>query len=191
LTRCNCRRHDGKWDHQCAARLLCSTFWHSAKPLQRRVASTVCVNVQSLSESIFRRLSPYVEADDALIGLLAVKKILHSAAKLSFLGAVSAAERIQRVDGLFQSFDLTKQTNILIGTLVRKDSYTGQKRRFNVAAQPISAPKIVFLDESTSGLGSAVSFKVMSYDQNVAKKSRLIVIASKPRGGGQTTVLRE
>ena len=145
-------------------------------------ASTVCVNCQSLSESIFRRRSSYVEADDALIGLLAVKKTLHSAAKLSFLRAVSAAERIQRVDGLFQSFDLTQQANILVGTLVRKDSYNGQKRRLNIAAQPISAPKIVFLDKSTSGLDSAVSFKVMSYDQNVAKKNQLIVIASKPRG---------
>jgi ABC-type multidrug transport system ATPase subunit len=169
----------------CGKATLLNVLAQCEASAKAKVASTVCVNVQSLSESIFRRLSSYVEADDALIGLLAVKKILHSAAKLSFLGAVSAAERIQRVDGLFQSFDLTKQTNILIGTLVRKDSYTGQKRRFNVAAQPISAPKIVFLDESTSGLGSAVSFEVMSYDQNVAKKSRLIVIASKPRGGGK------
>jgi ABC-type multidrug transport system ATPase subunit len=142
------------------------------------VSSIVLVNGQTPSDSTFRKLSSYVECDDALIGSLSVKETLYFAAQLSLSGSVAAVERIQRINELLQAFGLTNQANTLIGTLLKKGISTGQKRRLSVASQLISAPKILFLDEPTTGLDSAASFKVMSYVRQVAKANKLIIIAS-------------
>jgi ABC-type multidrug transport system ATPase subunit len=162
----------------CGKTTLLNVLAQREASAKAKVSSTICINGQTPPESAFRRLSSYVEADDALIGSLTVKETLYFAAKLSLSGIVTGTERIRRVDELLQSFGLTNQAGTLIGTLVRKGISTGQKRRLSVAAQLISAPKILFLDEPTSGLDSAASYKVMSYVRNVAKKNKLIVIAS-------------
>ena len=130
------------------------------------------------SDPTFQRLSSYVESDDALIGSLTVKETLYFAAQLSLSGSVAAVERIRRINELLRAFGLTNQANTLIGTLLKKGVSTGQKRRLSVASQLISAPKILFLDEPTTGLDSAASFKVMSYVRQVADANKLIVIAS-------------
>lgn len=142
------------------------------------VSAEVLLNGQVPSESVFRKLSSYVENEDALIGSLTVQETLYFAAQLSLSGSVAAAERIRRINGLLQAFGLVNQANTLVGTLLKKGISTGQKRRLGVASQLISAPKILFLDEPTSGLDSAASFKVMSFVNQVAKSNNLIVIAS-------------
>lgn len=142
------------------------------------VSAVVLLDGKTPSESIFRRLSSYVECDDALIGSLTVQETLYFAAQLSLSGSVPAVERVRRISELLQVFGLVKQSKTLIGTLLQKGISTGQKRRLSVAAQLISAPKILFLDEPTSGLDSTASFKVMSYVKQVARENGLIVVAS-------------
>jgi len=66
----------------------------------------------------------------------------------------------------------------LIGTPIRKGISGGQKRRVSVASQLITSPKILFLDEPTSGLDSAASFEVMKFVRDIAKKYKVLVIAS-------------
>ncbi|KAG0647584.1 White-brown complex [Hyphodiscus hymeniophilus] len=143
-----------------------------------QVSSVVLINGQIPSDTTFRRLSSYVESDDALIGSLTVEETLYFTAQLSLSGSVPAVERIRRIKELLRAFGLTNQANTLIGTLLKKGISTGQKRRLSVASQLISAPKILFLDEPTTGLDSAASFRVMSYVQQVAKVNKLIVISS-------------
>lgn len=76
------------------------------------------------------------------------------------------------------AFGLQGQADNLIGTLIRKGIPGVQKRRVGVAAQPITSLKLLFLDESTSGLESAASFEVIYFIKDIAKKHDLIVIAS-------------
>jgi ABC-type multidrug transport system ATPase subunit len=162
----------------CGKTTLLNVLAQREASAKAQVSSVVLFNGQVPSQSTFRRLSSYVESEDALIGSLTVKETLYFAAQLSLSGSVAAAERIRRINELLQAFGLTNQANTLIGTLLKKGISTGQKRRLSVASQLISAPKVLFLDEPTSGLDSAASFKVMSYVRQAAKANKLIVIAS-------------
>lgn len=47
-----------------------------------------------------------------------------------------------------------------------------------MASQLITSPKILFLDEPTSGLDSAASYEVMKFVRDIAKKHKVLVIAS-------------
>lgn len=147
-------------------------------PLKVKSSSSVLINSQVPDDSTFRKLTSYVENEDALIGSLTVKQTLQFAAQLSLSTSVGKVESRRRVNELLQAFGLSGQADTIIGTLLKKGISTGQKRRLDVAVQLLSAPKILFLDEPTSGLDSAASFKVMSYVRDVAKANNLIVISS-------------
>jgi ABC-type multidrug transport system ATPase subunit len=77
---------------------------------------------------------------------------------------------MNRIEALLSAFGLQRQSNVLVGTPIRKGISGGQKRRLSVASQLITGPKILFLDEPTSGLDSQASFEVMSFVKNIAVK---------------------
>ncbi|KAK2011104.1 ABC transporter [Colletotrichum eremochloae] len=141
------------------------------------VGGAVLVNGAKASRADFRRISRFVEQEDALIGSLTVRETLLFTSRLAS-SSLPARERAARVDGLLAAFGLEDQADTLIGTPLRKGISGGQKRRVGVASQLITGPRILFLDEPTSGLDSAASFEVVSYLSKVAKRNNLIVIAS-------------
>ncbi|KAI9711428.1 MAG: hypothetical protein M1812_007173 [Candelaria pacifica] len=143
-----------------------------------KVQGSVLVNGATPARGDFRRISSYVEQEDALIGSLTVKETMDFAARLSLPSGVSKMERLSRIEVLIESFGLRDQAQLLVGTPIRKGVSGGQKRRLSVASQLVTCPRILFLDEPTSGLDSSASFEVMSYVKEVARQNNLIIIAS-------------
>ena len=134
---------------------------HRSSPAESTVKGSVLTDCTIVNKQKFRKVSAYVEQEDALVGSLTVRETLDFAARLSLATSVTKCERGQRVDMLIRDFGLSKQANDLIGTSIRKGISGGQKRRVSVAAQLITAPKVLFLDEPTSGLDSAAAFEVI------------------------------
>lgn len=151
----------------------------------------ILVDGTSCSRSTFRRISSYVEQEDALIGSLTARETVNFCARLSQSGYVrpltlvalitepgtihhrsitSPADRRKVVDDLLASFGLSSCADVIIGTPLRKGISGGQKRRVSVAAQLVTGPSILFLDEPTSGLDSQASFEVVSYLKGIARK---------------------
>ncbi|KAF8852060.1 P-loop containing nucleoside triphosphate hydrolase protein [Acephala macrosclerotiorum] len=162
----------------CGKTTLLNVLAHRDAATGAKVEGNTLVNGTSPSTGAFRRMSSYVEQEDALIGSLTVRETLHFAARLAHKNTLSKTERTRRIDGLLDSFGLRNQAHSIIGTPIRKGISGGQKRRVSVASQLITAPKLLFLDEPTSGLDSAASFEVISFIKEVAKRNNLIVIAS-------------
>lgn len=142
------------------------------------VQAGIFINGAPANPRVLRRISAYVEQEDALVGSLTVRETLDFAARLALPSSVSKVERMQRIEALILAFGLKNQMNDLIGTPIRKGISGGQKRRVSVAAQLITSPKLLFLDEPTSGLDSAASFEVISFVKDIAKKYNIMVIAS-------------
>ncbi|KAI5203682.1 putative ABC transporter [Aureobasidium subglaciale] len=141
-------------------------------------SGTVVVNGTHVPAPVFRKLTSFVEQDDALVGSLTVRETLDFAARLALARSIVKNEKGSRVQSLIESFGLQKQADTLIGTPVRKGISGGQKRRVSVASQLITAPRILFLDEPTSGLDSVASFKVISLLKKYARQHQLLVVAS-------------
>lgn len=157
---------------------LLSVLAHRPFAPKFSVQGQTYINRAEASTTAFRRASCFVEQEDSLIGSLTARETLDFAAKLGLPSSVSRGERKDRVDGLLAAFGLIRSADTIIGTAVRKGLSGGEKRRVGVASQLITCPKILFLDEPTSGLDSVASFEVMSYLRDVAKKNKIIVIAS-------------
>jgi ABC-type multidrug transport system ATPase subunit len=135
-----------------------------------QIEQELCINGSPTSLASFRKLSAYVEQEDALVGSLTAQETLYFAAQLALPRSVTKAERKARIEGLLSAFGLQNQADTLIGTPIRKGISGGQKRRVSVASQLITSPKILFLDEPTSGLDSAASYEVMKFVRDIAKK---------------------
>lgn len=157
---------------------LLNVLAHREATPSASVQKSLYLNGKETSLKDFRKISSYVEQEDALIGSLTVKETLYFAARLSLPSSIGKSERIARIDALVAAFGLQGQAGTLIGTPIRKGLSGGQKRRISVASQLITSPKLLFLDEPTSGLDSAASFEVISFVRNIAKKHNLLVIAS-------------
>ena len=158
-----------------------TTLLNSLAHRGNRAASTegnIYVDGAAPSTATLRKLSSYVEQEDALIGSLTVRETVDFSTRLSLRGPVSKQDRLQRVDYLLKAFGLTEQAHTLVGTPLRKGISGGQKRRTSVAAQIITDPKILFLDEPTSGLDSTASFEIISHLKSVAQQYNLVVVAS-------------
>lgn len=154
-----------------------------------KVMGDAYVNGTKLDFGSFRRMTSYVEQEDALIGSLTVRETMKFAADLSLpryvfrllvayvpgdangsrYSSVSKQQRIDRIRTLLEAFGIQNQANTLVGTPIRKGISGGQKRRVSVASQLITCPKMLFLDEPTSGLDSTASYEVMSYAKELAR----------------------
>ncbi|KAF1851047.1 ATP-binding cassette transporter-like protein [Cucurbitaria berberidis CBS 394.84] len=157
---------------------LLDVLAHRAATSNAAIQQTLCINGTPTSLATFRKLSSYVEQEDALIGSLTLRETLYFAAQLALPSSISKTERKTRIEGLLSAFGLRDQANTLVGTPIRKGVSGGQKRRLSVASQLITSPKILFLDEPTSGLDSAASFEVIKFVKDIAKKYKVLVIAS-------------
>ncbi|KAJ9642112.1 uncharacterized protein PV06_03317 [Exophiala oligosperma] len=157
---------------------LLNVLAHRTSTMKGDFDGKIMINGQVTNQQSIRKVSSYVEQEDAMIGILTTRETVDFAARLSLQGTLSKKDRIARVDELIESFGLQRQKDIIVGTPLRKGLSGGQKRRLSVASQLVTSPRILFLDEPTSGLDSAASFEVMNYIKQIAKEYRLICIAS-------------
>jgi ABC-type multidrug transport system ATPase subunit len=157
---------------------LLNSLAHRTSTMKGDIQGKIMINGRVADRQAIRKVSGYVEQEDAMIGILTLHETVDFAARLSLPRSLSKKERLARVDELIESFGLQRQKDNIVGTPLRKGLSGGQKRRLSVASQLVTSPRILFLDEPTSGLDSAASYEVMNYIKQVAKEHRLVCIAS-------------
>src|ERR1700693_2676509 len=84
----------------CGKTTLLNVLAQRKASTKAEVSSVVLINGKIPTDLTFRRMSSYVESDDALIGSLTAKETLYFAAQLSLSGSVVAKERIRRINEL-------------------------------------------------------------------------------------------
>lgn len=141
------------------------------------VRGAVQVCGREVSKKDFRRLTAYVEQEDALLGSLTVRETVSFAVAL-VAPCVDRSTRSAAVERALRSLGLWEQRDTIVGTPLKKGISGGQKRRVSVATQLVTNPRVLFLDEPTSGLDSTASHEVVSSLLRVARRSGAAIIAS-------------
>ncbi|RDA82675.1 hypothetical protein CP532_0471, partial [Ophiocordyceps camponoti-leonardi (nom. inval.)] len=152
-------------------------FLARRRSLTGKTTGEVLVNGKTLADDEFRRISAFVQQEDHLLGSLTCFETVDFNVRLS-TARQSKAERRDFVNDILRSFGLQDKANSHIDLPYRGRISGGQKRRVSVASQVASEPKILFLDEPTTGLDSTGSREVIQYLSKLAKRARLIIICS-------------
>lgn len=123
--------------------------------------------------------------DDTLMTTLTVKEAVHYSALLQLPDSMSKSEKKERAETVIKDMGLEDAMNTRIGGWSVKGLSGGQKRRVSICIEILRRPKLVFLDEPTTGLDSAASYHIMSRVIKIARQDRRTVVVSIHQPSGE------
>jgi ATP-binding cassette subfamily G (WHITE) protein 2 len=100
----------------------------------------------------FKYIVGYVVQDDIISGTLTVRENLMFSANVRLPNDVSDNERRERVTKLIHDLGLESCANTKIGNEFLRGVSGGERKRTCIGMELVLSPKILFLDEPTTGL---------------------------------------
>lgn len=121
----------------------------------------------------FRSQLGFVPQSDILHTSLTVERALDYAARLRLPGNISRKERKGQIDAVLETVSMNTDTirRTRIGNLSG-----GQRKRVSIAAELLADPKLIYLDEATSGLDPGLEKKLMHTLRRMADEGRTVVL---------------
>ena len=116
-----------------------------------------------IQESDFKYLVGYVVQDDIVSGNLTVKENLMFSANLRLTNNISSKQKKLIVDEVIEQLGLQKCANSKVGTEFQRGVSGGERKRTNIGMELVLSPKILFLDEPTTGWNSLISLLMIFY----------------------------
>ena len=124
----------------------------------------------SFGKALKRRVA-FVEQDDIIMPELTVRESLMYLARLR-LGYMTAANRDAVVQNIIAKVKLEKAAGSLCGQCRGSGHIRGERKRLAIAAELLVKPRVIFLDEATSGLDSATALLIFKEEPSHALRIR-------------------
>ncbi|GFH14249.1 ABC transporter domain-containing protein [Haematococcus lacustris] len=125
-----------------------------------------------------RRFTGYVEQFDTLLGILTVYEMLMYTAELKRPMHESLSRKQEEVEALMERLNLNVCRNVKIGSALVRGISGGQAKRVNIGIALITDPRILFLDEPTTGLDSFTSNEVMTLVKGLVRESGITCVST-------------
>lgn len=137
----------------------------------------ICINGNSYktNKKEIQQLIGYVPQEDSLFENLTVYENLYYTASLS-LGNLSEQELKDLVDTKLNEFGLNGIRDNRVGSSLKRNISGGQRKRLNIVSEIIREPKLLLVDEPTSGLSTVDSLKVMDLLKEQTLRGRLVIV---------------
>lgn len=117
----------------------------------------------------------FVPQDDLLFDELTVYENFYYNAKLCF-SDYNEHQIIEKVNSVLIDLDLFDARDLQVGNPLKKFISGGQRKRLNIGLELMREPKVLFVDEPTSGLSSMDSENVMNLLKEQALKGKLVIV---------------
>ncbi|XP_028928101.1 ATP-binding cassette sub-family G member 5 [Ornithorhynchus anatinus] len=135
----------------------------------------VCVNGHPLRPDRFQDCISYALQEDTLLGYLTVRETLMYTAQL-VVGTGSPDFFRRKVESVMAELSLSHAADTLIGSHATGGISNGERRRVSIAAQLLRDPKIMLLDEPTTGLDCTASRQIVTLLSTLARRDRVVVL---------------
>ncbi|XP_035176059.1 LOW QUALITY PROTEIN: ATP-binding cassette sub-family G member 5 [Oxyura jamaicensis] len=135
----------------------------------------VYVNGRQLKKEQFRDCFSYVPQNDALLSFLTVEESLTYTALLALQKCSSNVIK-KKVDAVMAELSLSHIADKIIGSHIFVGISGGERRRVSIAAQLLQDPKVMLLDEPTTGLDCLTANQIVSLLSELAHKDRIVII---------------
>ena len=140
-----------------------------------KIEGAIRVNGFPQDQATYRRISAYVEQNDAHMPLATVRESMLFSAQLRLPTSVDVATREAFVDQLIDLLELTAVKDRIVGNENYVGLSPGQLKLLTIGVELVSNPSILFLDEPTSGLDSRAALIVMRVVKNIAATGRTVL----------------
>ncbi|XP_043929694.1 ATP-binding cassette sub-family G member 5 [Protopterus annectens] len=135
----------------------------------------VYINKQKLKRNEFKDCFSYVLQTDTLLSYLTVQETLTYTALLA-LPKRSSDVIAKKVGSVLTELSLNHVANNVIGGRIFRGISGGERRRVSIAAQLLQDPKVILLDEPTTGLDSMTANQIVSLLSELARRDRIVIL---------------
>eukprot|EP00930_Biecheleria_cincta_P058012 TRINITY_DN43878_c0_g1_i1.p1 TRINITY_DN43878_c0_g1~~TRINITY_DN43878_c0_g1_i1.p1 ORF type:complete len:652 (-),score=112.13 TRINITY_DN43878_c0_g1_i1:306-2261(-) len=129
----------------------------------------------------FADISAYVEQEDVLYALSTVLETMDFAARLRLPAATPAEERARRIEDALNQLGLAHVKNTNVGGSSFNGAIRGlsggERKRLSIAIELLHEPKVLFLDEPTTGLDSYQALNVMEKLRALATSGCTVIVS--------------
>jgi ABC-type multidrug transport system ATPase subunit len=115
----------------------------------------VCLDGEKATSEQVSFSTGFVWQTDVLLPTATVKETVLTAARLKLPNSISDEEKLSRVEKIIEVLRLGKCMNQKTGGGKIPDMSGGEKRRTSIAVELVTSPRVLFMDEATSGLDSS------------------------------------
>eukprot|EP01012_Entosiphon_sulcatum_P002779 TRINITY_DN10668_c0_g1_i1.p1 TRINITY_DN10668_c0_g1~~TRINITY_DN10668_c0_g1_i1.p1 ORF type:complete len:629 (-),score=120.34 TRINITY_DN10668_c0_g1_i1:16-1878(-) len=140
------------------------------------IAGKVVVNGRLVDAQHLRRVSAYVLQEDLFYGNLTVWETINFSAWLRLPGS-SKQSRAAKIDEILATLKLDHVRDRRIGTQFVRGISGGEQKRTSIAAELVTDPSLLFLDEPTTGLDAFNAHSLVRSLKNLAHAGRTIVLS--------------
>ncbi|CAN4119876.1 unnamed protein product [Withania somnifera] len=117
----------------------------------------------------------YVNQEDTLLGTLTPRETITYSAHLQLPTSMTKEEVNDIVEGTIMEMGLGDCADRLVGNWQLRGISGGEKKRLSIALEILVRPRILFLDEPTTGLDSASAFFVVQALKNISRDGRTVI----------------
>ncbi|KAK2852845.1 hypothetical protein Q7C36_008046 [Tachysurus vachellii] len=135
----------------------------------------VFVNGRKVKQAQFQECFSYVLQSDNLLSYLTVEETLTFTAQLALRQHSASAIR-KKVAAVMAELSLSHVANTVIGGRVFPGISGGERRRVSIASQLLQDPKVILLDEPTTGLDSMTANQIVVLLAELAKRDRIVIV---------------
>ena len=159
-----------------------STLLHLLAGTERPSFGTITIDGIPVTEDAARSWIGLVPQEDHLLPELTVGENLYYAARLAF-GHDSKPQSEARVKACLKQLGLLGAKDLPVGDALNKTISGGQRKRLNIAMELIRDPKVLLVDEPTSGLSSKDSELLMDLLKQMTYNGTLVIaVIHQPSG---------
>lgn len=135
----------------------------------------VYVNGRKLKREEYPDCFSYVLQSDNLLSYLTVEETLTYTAQLA-LRKHSAEAIKKKVSSVMAELSLSHVANSVIGGRVFPGISGGERRRVSIACQLLQDPRVILLDEPTTGLDSMTANQIVVLLAELARRNRIVIV---------------
>lgn len=126
--------------------------------------------------SYMRRYSGFMHQEDVFIGTMTVSEHLWFMARMKLDRKISSREIQERIEGLLREVGLISRCNVRIGNGGDDKVLSGgERKRLAFVTELLTDPKILFLDEPTTGLDAHSASFLISQLTSIAGRGRTVL----------------
>ena len=146
----------------------------AARKVKSYIRGQILVNEEP-QPYYFKCITGYVVQDDCLEIALSVRENIFFSANLRLPFSISLRVKRARVQNAIDKLGLKRVADEIIGNAFRQNISGGERKRTNIAMELVIAPKILFLDEPTTGLDAYTAVHLMHQLKALSNEGKIII----------------
>ncbi|KAM6997140.1 ATP-binding cassette sub-family G member 5 [Tautogolabrus adspersus] len=135
----------------------------------------VFINGMKMKTEEYQDCFSYVLQSDNLLSYLTVEETLTYTAQLA-LRKHSAKAIKKKVSAVIAELSLSHVAHSVIGGRVFPGISGGERRRVSIASQLLQDPRVILLDEPTTGLDSMTANQIVVLLAELARRNRIVIV---------------